>query len=248
MSKPKNARVAASNEMDRGSRVSSRDLRALAFDAYGTLFDVFSVTSLCEQLFPSRGDALAQLWRAKQLHYSLLHSVMGRYKDFWQLTGDALDYASRSLALAPTGEDRARLMDAYLHLTAFPDVRPGLQTLKGVGLSLAILSNGEPRMLQAAVTSAGLDDVIDEIVSVDDVRVFKPAPQVYHSLGRRLQLPTSEIGFVSSNSWDIHGAGAAGLHTFWIQRRAGEPEEELGFPANRVVTALTDLHLEVVSA
>ena len=223
-------------------------LRAYAFDAYGTLFDVFSVTSLCEQLFPARGDALAQLWRAKQLQYSLLYSVMGRYKDFWQLTGDALDYASGSLALALTGEGRARLMDAYLHLTAFPDARPGLQSLKNLGLSLAILSNGEPRMLRAAVTNAGLDDLIDEIVSVDEVRVFKPAPQVYHSLGRRLQLPTSEIGFVSSNSWDIHGAGAAGLRTFWIQRRAGEPEEELGFPANRVVTALTDLRLEVVSA
>ena len=223
-------------------------LRAVAFDAYGTLFDVFSVTALCDQLFPSHGDALAQLWRAKQLQYSLLHSVMGRYKDFWQLTGDALDYASRSLALAPTGEDRARLTDAYLHLTAFPDVRPGLQALKDQGLSLAILSNGEPRMLRAAVTNAGLDDLIDEIVSVDDMRVFKPAPQVYQSIGRRLQLPTSEIGFVSSNSWDIHGAGAAGLRTFWIRRRAGEPEEELGFPANRIVTALTDLHLEVVSA
>jgi len=223
-------------------------LRAVAFDAYGTLFDVFSVTALCEQLFPSRGDGLAQLWRAKQLQYSLLHSVMDRYKDFWQLTGDALDYASRSLALALTREDRTRLMDAYLHLTAFPDVRPGLQALKGSGLSVAILSNGEPWMLQAAVTNAGLDDVIDEIVSVDDVRVFKPAPQVYHSIGRRLQLPNRDIGFVSSNSWDIHGAGAAGLRTFWIQRRAGEPEEELGFPAAHIVTALTDLQSEVLIA
>ena len=223
-------------------------LRAVAFDAYGTLFDVFSVTSLCEQMFPSRGEALAQLWRAKQLQYSLLHSVMGRYRDFWQLTGDALDYASRSLALAPTGEDRQRLMDAYLHLTAFPDVRPGLQALKDLGLSVAILSNGEPRMLQEAVTNARLDDVIDEIVSVDAVKVFKPAPQVYHLIGRRLQLPDSDIGFVSSNSWDIHGAGAAGLRTFWIQRRAGEPEEELGFPATRIVFSLTDLHKEVLFA
>ena len=224
-----------------------RALSAVAFDAYGTLFDVFSVTSLCDQLFPSRGDALAQLWRAKQLQYSLLHSVMGRYKDFWQITGDALDYASRSLALPLTAEDRARLMDAYLHLTTFPDVRPGLQALKDLGLSVAILSNGEPRMLHAAVTSAGLHDVIDEIVSVDDVRVFKPAPQVYHSIGRKLQLPSSDIGFVSSNSWDIHGAGAAGLRTFWIQRRVTEPEEALGFPATRIVTALTDLPREVVS-
>ena len=222
-------------------------LRALAFDAYGTLFDVFSVTALCEQLFPARGAALAQLWRAKQLQYSLLHTAMGRYRDFWQITGDALDYGSRSLALALTAEDRTRLMDAYLHLRAFPDVRSGLQALKDAGLSLAILSNGEPRMLRAAVTNAGLDDVIDEIVSVDAVRVFKPSPQVYHSIGRRLQLPLSDIGFVSSNSWDIHGAGAAGLCTFWLQRHPGEPEEELGFPATRIVTALTNLHLDVTS-
>ena len=223
-------------------------LRAVAFDAYGTLFDVFSVTALCEELFPARGDALAQLWRAKQLHYSLLLSVMGRYRDFWQLTGDALDYGSQSLALALTAENRTRLMDAYLRLTAFPDVRPGLQALKDVGLSLAILSNGEPRMLRAAVTNAGLDDLIDEIVSVDDVKVFKPAPQVYQSIGRRLHLPISDIGFVSSNSWDIHGAGAAGLRTFWLQRRAGEPEEPLGFPATRIVTALTNLRLELSAA
>ena len=229
------------------SPTPSGSLRAVAFDAYGTLFDVFSVTSLCEQLFPGHGDALAQLWRAKQLQYSLLYSVMGRYRDFWQLTGDALDYASRSLTLALTGEDRMRLMDAYLHLTPYPDARPGLQSLKNLGLSLAILSNGEPRMLRAAVANAALDDLIDEIVSVDDVRVFKPAPEVYHSIGRRLQLPSSAIGFVSSNSWDIHGAGAAGLRTFWIQRRAGEPEEALGFPAMHIVTALTDLHVEVDS-
>ena len=228
------------------SPTSPNALRAVAFDAYGTLFDVFSVTSLCEQLFPGRGDALAQLWRAKQLQYSLLHSVMGRYRDFWQITGDALDYASRSLALAMAAEDRTRLMDAYLQLTPFPDVRPGLQALKNAGLSLAILSNGAPRMLQTVVTNAGLGDLIDEIVSVDDVRVFKPAPEVYHSIGRRLYLPSGDIGFVSSNSWDIHGAGAAGLRTFWIQRRAGEPEEELGFPAAHIVTTLTDLHREVL--
>ena len=230
------------------SPTPSGPLRAVAFDAYGTLFDVFSVTSLCEQLFHARGDALAQLWRAKQLQYSLLCSVMGRYKDFWQLTGDALDYASRSLTLALNAEDRTQLMDAYLHLTPFPDARPGLEALKNLGLSLAILSNGEPRMLRAAVTNAGLDDLIDEIVSVDEVRVFKPAPQVYQSIGQKLQLPGSAIGFVSSNSWDIHGAGAAGLRTFWIQRRAGEPEEALGFPAAHVITALTDLYLEVASA
>ena len=131
-------------------------MKALVFDAYGTLFDVYSVTALCEQLFPGNGAALAALWRTKQLQYSLLRSMMNRYKDFWQLTEDGLAYAARSLALDLTSEKRARLMDAYLILSAFPDVEPGLRQLKARGLKLAILSNGEPRMLQGARDAHGL--------------------------------------------------------------------------------------------
>src|SRR6202521_4619447 len=116
------------------------NIKALAFDAYGTLFDVFSVTALCEQLFPGNGTALAQLWRAKQLQYSLLRSLMGRYKDFWQLTADGLLYASKSLGLNLTSEKRKRLLDAYLSLAVFPDVKPGLEALKKEGVRLAILS------------------------------------------------------------------------------------------------------------
>ena len=125
-------------------------MKAMAFDAYGTLFDVFSVTALGEELFPGKGDALAQLWRLKQLQYSMLRSLMGRHRDFWQLTEDALVYAARSLGLDPTPDRRARLLEAYLTLAAFPDVRPGLAALKARGLRLAILSNGEPKMLEAA--------------------------------------------------------------------------------------------------
>ena len=216
-------------------------IQAIAFDAYGTLFDVFSVTSLCERLFPGNGNPLAQLWRTKQLQYSLLRSLMDRYRDFWQLTSDGLDYAAKSLKLDLTDEKRQQLMDAYLRLTAFPDVKPGLAALKKRGLKLAILSNGEPKMLQAAVASAGLDQLLDKILSVNDVKVFKPSPRVYRLIGSALKVTTSQIGFVSSNSWDINGAGAAGLYTFWIQRNAGEPEEELGFPASRVVSAITEL-------
>src|SRR6266852_3147723 len=125
-------------------------LKALAFDAYGTLFDVYSVTSLCEQLFPGNGMALAVMWRTKQLQYSLLRSMMNRYKDFWQLTQDGLVYSAHALKLDLTADKRTRLMDAYLTLAAFPDVKPGLQQLKAMGLRLAVLSNGEPKMLQAA--------------------------------------------------------------------------------------------------
>ena len=224
---------------------SVKNLRAFAFDAYGTLFDVFSVTSLCEQLFPGRGKELAQLWRVKQLQYSLLTSMMHRYRDFWALTSDGLVYASNALNLTLTDDSRRSLLDAYLHLAAFPDVRPGLDALKARGLPIAILSNGAPEMLHAAVASAGISALIDEIISVNDVKVFKPAPRVYGMLGERLALPPSQVGFVSSNSWDINGAGASGLNTFWIRRSADEPQEELGFPAMRIVSSLTELEAAI---
>jgi 2-haloacid dehalogenase len=216
-------------------------IKALAFDAYGTLFDVFSVTSVCDELFPGTGDALAQLWRARQLQYSLLRSMMGRHKDFRQLTEDGLVYAAKALILDLTADKKKRLMDAYLGLTAFPDVKPGLEALKKKGVRLAILSNGEPTMLQAVAQSAGITGLLDAIISVEDVKTFKPAPQVYKLVASRFHVVATEVGFVSSNNWDINGAGSAGLYTFWIQRSAAEPQEELGFPARRIVHALTDL-------
>lgn len=223
------------------NQTGSGNISVLAFDAYGTLFDVFSVIALCERLFPGNGNNLAQVWRAKQLQYGLLRSLMGRYKDFWQLTEDGLVYAAKSLKLDLTAAKRQQLMDAYLHLTAFPDVRPGLEALKGLGLRLAILSNGEPKMLEAAARNAGIAALLDAIISVDDVKIFKPSPSVYKLASSGMKAGTNQIGFVSSNSWDVHGAGSAGLTTFWIQRAAGEPPEELGFPAHRVVSAITEL-------
>lgn len=218
-----------------------RNIRAFAFDAYGTLFDVFSVTSLCERLFPGKGNALAQLWRAKQLQYSLLRSLMGRHRDFWGLTEDGLVYASKSLGLDLTSGKRKELMEAYLTLEAFPDVKPGLQSLKKQGLGLAILSNGEPKMLEAAARSAGIDRLLDTIISVEEVKIFKVSPRVYNLGTERMNVSGAELGFVTSNSWDVNGAASAGLTTFWIRRSAGEPPEELGFAADRVVRALTDL-------
>lgn len=216
-------------------------LRAFAFDAYGTLFDVLSVTTLCERLFPGRGAALAQLWRLKQLQYSMLRSLMGRHRDFWRLTEDGLVYACKSLGLELTADARAALLDAYLVLAAFPDVKPGLEALKRQGLRLAVLSNGEPRMLEAAARSAGILPLLDHVVSVEEVKVFKPSPRVYNLATERLGVRASELGFVSSNFWDVAGAASAGLTTLWIQRSAAEPPEELGFGAERVVHAITDL-------
>jgi len=217
------------------------NIKALAFDAYGTLFDVFSVTALCDQLFPGKGNTLAQLWRVKQLQYSMMRSLMGRHKDFWQLTEDGLAYASESLKLELTADKRQRLMEAYLGLAAFPDVKPGLEALKRQGLALAILSNGEPKMLEAAARSAGIDGLLDRIISVEDVKIFKPSPRTYNLGAEHMNIRSSELGFVSSNSWDVAGAASAGLLTFWIQRSAAEPPEKLGFAADHVVKALTDL-------
>jgi len=202
---------------------------------------VFSVTSLCEQLFPGNGTALATLWRTKQLQYTLLRSMMNRYEDFWQVTRDGLVYAANALRLDLDVDTRTRLMDAYLTLAAFPDVKPGLQELKAMGLRLAVLSNGEPKMLASAARRAGIAELLDAVISVDEVKVFKPSPRVYELASAHLSLSKHSIGFVTSNNWDAHGAGSAGLTTFWIQRAAAEPAEELGYPPARVVHVLTDL-------
>lgn len=216
-------------------------VKALAFDAYGTLFDVFSVTALCEQLFPGKGNALAQLWRVKQLQYSLMRSLMGRHRDFWGLTEDGLVFAAKNLKLDLTPEKRKRLMESYLRLAAFPDVKPGLEALKKQGIKLAILSNGEPRMLEAAAKSAGIRDLLDKIISVEEAKIFKVSPRVYNLGPERMNVSNAELGFISANSWDINGAASAGLITFWIQRSAAETPEELGFQADQVVKAITDL-------
>jgi 2-haloacid dehalogenase len=218
-----------------------RAIKALAFDAYGTLFDVFSVTALCEQLFPGKGTQLAQIWRFKQLQYSLMRSLMGRHRDFWGLTEDGLVWASKNLQLDLTAEKKKQLMDAYLSLAAFPDVKPGLEALKKQGLKLAILSNGEPKMLEAAAKSAGIRDLLDEIISVEEVKIFKTSNRVYWLATERLQVSNPELGFISANNWDGVAAVSAGLRTFWIQRSAAEVPEELGFQVDATVKAITDL-------
>lgn len=218
-----------------------KTIKALAFDAYGTLFDVFSVGALCESLFPGQGNQVTQIWRAKQLQYSLLRSLMGRHRDFWNLTEDGLVFATKQLKLDLTAAKRKQLMDAYLSLAAFPDVKPGLEALKKQGIKLAILSNGEPKMLEAAAKSAGIRDLLDDVISVEDVKIFKVSPRVYNLGSERLKVTNAELGFISANSWDINGAASAGLNSFWIQRSAGQVPEELGFQADGVVKGITDL-------
>src|SRR5262245_62009237 len=176
------------------------NIKALAFDAYGTLFDVFSVTALCEQLFPGKGNQLAQIWRAKQLQYSLMRSLMGRHRDFWGLTEDGMAFAAKSLNLDLTADKKKQLMEAYLSLAAFPDVKPGLEALKKQGVKLAILSNGEPKMLEAAAKSAGIRDLLDDVISVEEVKIYKVSPRVYNLAPERLKVTNPELGFISANS------------------------------------------------
>ena len=213
-------------------------IQTLAFDAYGTLFDVHSVISTCNDLFPDKGPALSQLWRAKQLEYTWLRSLMGRYEDFWQVTESALAFACRSLQLACPPATRQRLMDGYLHLDPFSEVRQALQSL--ARYKRVILSNGSPRMLAAVVENAGLKDVFADVISVDEVKIFKPSPRVYELASRHLKLPQGAIGFISSNFWDIAGARSFGLWTCWMNR-AKAPEEELGFRPDAVIASLDDL-------
>ena len=228
-----------------GAMTEMKTIKAFAFDAYGTIFDVFSVTALCEELFPGRGSDLARLWRAKQLQYTLLHSLMGRYRDFWDLTGDGLVFASKSLQLELTPHARKRLMEAWFNLAVFPDVKPGLIALKKKGLLLSILSNGDSKMLEGAVENGGLSGLFDNIISAGEAGIYKPSPRVYGLAPGRMKVKSAELGFVSSNSWDISGAASAGLAAFWIQRSQTEPAEELGYEATRTVKSVGELELLV---
>jgi 2-haloacid dehalogenase len=211
----------------------------LVFDAYGTLFDVHSVVALGEALFPGKGAMLSQLWRSKQLEYTWLRSMMARYQDFGAVTRDALRYACRSLQLPLDAERAEKLMAAYEHLALFADAREALAGFSG--LKLAILSNGSPAMLAPVVKNAGLDKTFTAVISVDDVRIFKPDPRVYQLAPDRLGVATDEIGFVSSNYWDAAGARNFGFNVLWINR-AGTSPDELGAEPSHVLKRLTELH------
>lgn len=221
-----------------------RALKALVFDAYGTLFDVHSVISTCNELFPGQGPALSQAWRSKQLEYTWLVSLMGRYKDFWRVTESALLFACKNLGLACPPDTRAKLMGAYLHLEPYPEVKEALAALSNY--SLAILSNGSPRMLRAAVASAGLRGIFSHVISVDNAKIYKPSPRVYRLAPQKLGVAKAAIGFVSSNFWDIAGAKAFGLRTYWVNR-SNACADELRLLPDTTLHSLTDL-VEVTKA
>jgi 2-haloacid dehalogenase len=220
-------------------------LKALVFDAYGTLFDVHSVTALAEQLFPGKGAALSQLWRTKQLEYTWLRTLMGRYESFDTVTEAGLRYAAQALKLEASEAQLKHLIAQYVHLTPFADARATLQALKPK--QLAILSNGAPGTLGALCANSGIGPLLDAVLSVDSLRVFKPTPQVYQLACDELKLAKEEIGFVSSNGWDAAGAKSFGFTVFWINR-ASAPTEVLPAKPDHVVSNLNDLLGLVASA
>ncbi len=202
-------------------------IKAIAFDAYGTIFDVQSVGVLAERLFPKRGDELAALWRVKQIDYTRLRTMSDRYVPFSQVTRDALGHAARALRLDLGPERAEALMTEYDRLAVFPDSAAALKKLKSLHVPMAILSNGDPPMLEAVVSNAGLDGMFDHLLSVDRVGRFKTSPECYALGPQAFGEAAEDILFVSSNCWDACGAAWYGYTTFWINR-AGMPLEALG--------------------
>lgn len=215
-------------------------LRAVAFDAYGTLFDVYSVSALAERLFPASGEALTALWRLKQIEYTWLRTLSGRYKPFLAVTGDALRFAARKLDLAMSDGQHRELMSQYACLTPFPENLGALKALRELGVPLAVLSNGTPDMLAAAIRSAGMDGIFDHVLSVDAVRQYKTSDAAYGLGPKALGCSAREILFVSSNGWDACGATWFGYTTFWINR-SGQPVEELDVAPTVTGQRLTDV-------
>ena len=214
--------------------------RAVVFDAYGTLFDVYSVGLLAEQLFPGRGNALSLLWRDKQIEYTRLTSMSGRYQPFWELTRAGLRFAAQRLGLAMDTAAEERLMNQYRHLSAFPENLDVLRELKARGVPAAILSNGDPDMLAVAVKSAGFAPWLDPVLSVHAVRKYKTDPAAYALGPEALKLPARQILFVSSNGWDAIGATWFGYTTLWVNRH-GLPLEQLDTEPTRTGSSLRDV-------
>jgi 2-haloacid dehalogenase len=210
-----------------------------AFDAYGTLFDVHAAVRRHAGAVGADAAALSDLWRSKQLEYSWVRSLMNRHRDFAVLTADALDFA---LARFPSVDRNVRgpLLDAYRTLDAYPEVRDVLARLKGSGYRLAILSNGNPTMLAAAVASAGIGAYLDAVLSIEDAGIFKTDPRTYRLVTDRFGVPRDAISFQSSNRWDVAGATAFGFRTVWVNR-AKAPDEYRDLPPGRTVASLTEL-------
>jgi 2-haloacid dehalogenase len=231
---------------DSGGVVTNREV--LAFDLYGTLVDPVAISGeLGRVLGDSDGREAARLWRLKQLEYSFRLTAMGRYEDFRWVTSRALDFALASLGARVPSEQAQRLVGLYDHLEPFPDAVPALRELAGLGYELAVLSNGTPAMIEKCLDNSGLAGFFGQRVSVDEVRVFKPSPVVYRHAAGRLSVPVGQVRLVTSNAFDSVGAGAAGMHTAWVNRSA-VPFDTIGAQPDLTVPALDRLPAALTEA
>jgi len=214
-------------------------IRAYVFDAYGTLFDVHAAIARHRDAAGPESDRFSEIWRSKQLEYAWMLSAAGHYVDFWTLTERALDHA---FARCPTVDRalRAKLLEAYFKLDAFPDARDALGALRAKGAKTAILSNGSPRMLEAAVTAAGIGADLDAAFSVDAIRIYKPRAEVYALVADAFKVKPADVAFISSNRWDVMGATAFGFRCVWVNR-ANLPDEYPEFAPVKIVRDLSAL-------
>ena len=215
--------------------VNFKSVRHTVYDAYGTLFDVHSAAYRYQSRLGEQAQAVSAMWRTKQLEYTWLRSLMQRYVDFWKVTQDALDYALDSQGIVDNSL-RKDLLNAYHELPCYPEVTETLSKIKQMGLGTAILSNGSPEMIKAGVINSNLEMVLDKIISVDTIKIFKPSPIVYKLATDQLGCNPEEILFFSSNAWDVSGASTFGFKTVWVNRFAKAPERLPGTPVIEIKT------------
>lgn len=233
--------------MNEGADSSLTGIEACVFDAYGTLLDVRSATARLSQELDGKAEQLGALWRQRQLEYTWLRSLMHRHRDFWAVTRDALDHAFGAVGLPEDEGLKARLMEAYLSLDAYPDVAPALMKLRAQGIRTAILSNGTPAMLKAGIDSAGIRGSLDTVLSIEEVGIYKPDPSVYQLACDRLSVARHGICFVSSNGWDVAGAATFGFQTVWLNRFGMERDRLPGEP-RVILKGLEELPALIVPA
>jgi 2-haloacid dehalogenase len=217
-----------------------KNIQGIVFDLYGTLYDVHSVVQACEEVYPGQGDAISRLWRQKQLEYTWLRSLMGRYVNFEIATEDALRFTCSHLGLPLDNETHHRLSDAYLHLDPYSDTPEALRSLKTAGLPLGIISNGSHGSIEQVVTNSQMSWAFDQLISVEEVQVFKPDSRVYSLAEKRMGFPKENILFVSSNAWDASAASHFGFPVCWINRQNGA-FDELGAKPTHTVRNLTEM-------
>ena len=193
-----------------------KNIKAIIFDAYGTLFDVNSAAEKCKDKIGDKWEGFANYWRTTQLEYTWLRSLMNRHKDFWQVTEDSLDKSMKAFKIDPSMENE--LLDLYKILSTFPEVKEVLQNLKKKDYKLAILSNGTPTLLNELVTSNNLDNIFDDIFSIEEVGIYKPDSKVYNLPIKKYQIKKDEVAFLSANTWDVSGGGNYGYSAIWVNR------------------------------